>query len=61
VCAVIGCSRDTTALDDSTPWMGCCGSMADDKADEVFESPESTDVLAVFVGWLEDGSSLPSV
>jgi hypothetical protein len=41
--------------------MGCCGRLADDKAEDVFESPESTDVLAVFAGWLEDGSALPSV
>jgi hypothetical protein len=41
--------------------MGCCGRLADDKAEEVFESPESTDVLAVLADWLEDGSSLASV
>jgi hypothetical protein len=35
--------------------------LADEKAEEAFESPESTDVLAVFAEWLEDGSSLPPV
>jgi hypothetical protein len=35
--------------------------MADEKAEDVCESPESNEVLAVFVAWLEDGSSLASV
>jgi hypothetical protein len=61
VCAVNGCSTDATAFDDSKPWTGCCGRLADDKAEEVFESPESTDVLAEFADWLEDGSSLAPV
>jgi hypothetical protein len=41
--------------------MACCGRLADEKTEDVCESPESTDVLAVFVEWLEDGSSLSSV
>jgi hypothetical protein len=35
--------------------------MADETAEDMCESPESTEVLAVFDEWLEDGSSLASV
>jgi hypothetical protein len=35
--------------------------LADEKAEDVCESPESTDVLAIFDEWLEDGRSLASV
>ena len=62
MCDVNDGSIDTTAFDDdSKPSTGCCGRLADEAAEDMFESPESTDVLAVFADWLEDGSSLPSV
>jgi hypothetical protein len=60
VSAVNGCSTDATAVDeDPKPSKGRCGRLTDDVAGE-FESPESTEVLAVFADWLGVGSSLSS-
>jgi hypothetical protein len=44
---------DTTASNDSKSWAVCHERLVDDKANEVFEIPESSDVLAV-ADWFED-------